>query len=433
MKKIFLQLSNLFITLCLFSNPINIPLGGNAYLIEDILGAKIIEEGVTAWSSPETVISTWFYTHGEGKMKLSIRAKSYDADTEIKIIVDGGTYRIPLWNDEWSIYTIEDSISYTKGYIRVDIQGVSKSTEYFGEISDLIIDGDIVDTELNYVKDFSYYFARRGPSVHLNYPLPEKENIEYFYNEVTVPEGNDVIGSYFMATGFSGGYFGMQVNSETERKILFSVWSPYKTDNPNDIPEEDRVKTLRKGKGVHIGEFGNEGSGGQSYLRYPWQAGETYKFLQQVRPDGKGNTIFTAYFFSPKENEWQLIASFLRPRTDTWYKGAHSFLENFIPNQGSVTRKVLFGNQWAVTDKGKWIELTDAQFTYDATAKAKKRLDCKGGEEGDSLFYLQNCGFFSDGITPYHTEFKRKGGNVKPQVNFNQLKKIKSEFNVIEK
>ena len=101
MKKIFFLLSNLFITLYLFSNPINIPLGGNAYLLNDVLGAKITEEGVTAWSSPETLISTWFYTYGEGKMKLAIRAKSYDADTEIKVIVDGKTYRIPLWNHEW--------------------------------------------------------------------------------------------------------------------------------------------------------------------------------------------------------------------------------------------------------------------------------------------------------------------------------------------
>ena len=39
------------------------------------------------------------------------------------------------------------------------------------------------------------------------------QDIEWFYSELTVPEGNDVIGSYFMANGFSEGYFGIQVNS----------------------------------------------------------------------------------------------------------------------------------------------------------------------------------------------------------------------------
>ena len=52
---------------------------------------------------------------------------------------------------------------------------------------------------------------------------------------MTIPKNNDVVGSYFMANGFAEGYFGIQVNSETERRILFSVWSPYKTDDPNSI------------------------------------------------------------------------------------------------------------------------------------------------------------------------------------------------------
>jgi hypothetical protein len=35
-------------------------------------------------------------------------------------------------------------------------------------------------------------------------------NTEYFYNEMTIPTGQDPIGSYFMANGFSGGYFGIR-------------------------------------------------------------------------------------------------------------------------------------------------------------------------------------------------------------------------------
>ena len=53
-----------------------------------------------------------------------------------------------------------------------------------------------------------------------------------------VPEGNDVLGSYFMANGFAQGYFGIQVNSPTERRILFSVWSPFHTDDPSEIPDQ---------------------------------------------------------------------------------------------------------------------------------------------------------------------------------------------------
>ncbi len=66
-----------------------------------------------------------------------------------------------------------------------------------------------------------------------------------------------------MMNGFSEGYMGIQQTTSGEHKVLFSVWSPYTTDDPEDIPEEKRVKVLRKGANVTIGEFGNEGSGGQ--------------------------------------------------------------------------------------------------------------------------------------------------------------------------
>ncbi|TDA79183.1 DUF5077 domain-containing protein, partial [Halomonas marinisediminis] len=85
------------------------------------------------------------------------------------------------------------------------------------------------------------YFGRRGPSVHLSYQLPAEKDIEWFYSEINVPEGEDVIGSYYMANGFRDGYFGIQVNSETERRVLFSVWSPYETQDPNNIPEDYKI------------------------------------------------------------------------------------------------------------------------------------------------------------------------------------------------
>ena len=70
-----------------------------------------------------------------------------------------------------------------------------------------------------------------------------------------------------MVNGFGEGYFGMQCNSETERRILFSVWSPFDTQEPKLIPDSLKIKLLRKGEGVYIGEFGNEGSGGKSFLQ----------------------------------------------------------------------------------------------------------------------------------------------------------------------
>lgn len=156
---------------------------------------------------------------------------------------------------------------------------------------------------------------------------------------------------------------------------MFSVWSPFHTDDPKSIPKDKQILLLGKGKEVYSGEFGNEGAGGQSYLKYNWKAGNTYRFLLSGKPSGDSTTTYTAYFFAPEENQWRLIASFKRPKTHTYLKRFHSFLENFIPEMGDAGREVNFGNQWVKSASGKWTELTQAKFTADATARKGYRLD----------------------------------------------------------
>jgi hypothetical protein len=237
-----------------------------------------------------------------------------------------------------------------------------------------------------------YYWGRRGPSVHLGYSLPAEKEIEYAYGEVTVPEGEDALGSFFMANGFGEGYFGMQVNGPAERRVLFSVWSPFTTDDPAKVPEEDRVTLLRKGEGVRTGEFGNEGSGGQSFLVHPWKAGITYRFLTRVDPAGDGTTTYTSWF--GEAESWRLIASFRRPRTERHLTGFHSFLENFLDTTGNVGRRANYANQWVRDTEGTWHPIGTARFTADATASGGHRLDYAGGIDGEG-FFLRNCGFFS--------------------------------------
>jgi len=255
--------------------------------------------------------------------------------------------------------------------------------------------------------------------VHLTYTMPTEKKIKWFYNEVTIPVGLDPIGSYFMANGFAEGYFGIQVNSENERRILFSVWSPFKTDNPAAIPEDQKIKLLKKGEGVYTGEFGNEGSGGQSYLKYKWDAGKTYQFLNSVEPDGSGSTNYTAYFKEFGSPDWLLIASFKRPKTDTWYKRPHSFVENFNPSFGHILRQATYQNQWVSDSSGQWFELTEAKFTGDDVAKRGYRKDYEGGAKA-GYFYLQNGGFFN-GIAFLNQIFQRPAANKMPTIDFKKL------------
>lgn len=394
-----------------------VSLAGNAYITSPVKGARITGQGLAHWNDPATVISVYLYAPKAGTLDLSLKAKG---ESTIKVTYKKKKFEVKLATTGFQVVPVGQIKISKPGYLKIDIQGVKKAGKTFGEITDLVLENPM--DKMVYVKDFSTYWGRRGPSVHLNYAMP-KEPSEWFYNEVTVPKSGEVQASYYMANGFKEGYFGMQFNSPTERRILFSVWSPFETQNPKDIPDEDKIKMLRRGEGVHIGEFGNEGSGGQSFLKYNWKAGVTYPFLMQVRPDGKGNTVYTAYFYATDEGRWRLIASFLRPKTDTWYKNAHSFLENFSPEQGYLTRSVRFNNQWVRGTDGVWREITESGFSHDATAGAGVRRDYQGGSEGKKGFYLMNGGFFNE-LTTYGTKFQRPASGNHPKIDFESLEKL---------
>ena len=397
------------------TSSLEIGMSGNSYVTRQHDGARITDRGLTRWTDPKSVVSVYFYLHESTTADLSLLAKGH---SEIKVSYGKKHFKVRLDSDDFTQVPV-GRISVSKpGYVRIDLQGLSMEGNSFGEVKQLVAAN--VSGKSSYVTNFADYWGRRGPSVHLAYKLPAGDT-EWFYNEVTVPKEGETMHSYYMAAGFGEGYFGMQYNSPTERRVLFSVWSPFDTQNPKDIPDSHKIKLLRKGKDVHIGEFGNEGSGGQSYLCYPWKAGRTYKFLMQVHPDNQGNTIYTAYFYAPEEKAWRLIASFQRPLTNTWYTHAHSFLENFNPEQGYLSRKVMFGNQWARSKDGKWTRITDATFTHDATASAGVRLDYQGGETKDNRFYLMMGGFFNESVS-MGTQFHCEPTCQAPEIDWEALK-----------
>lgn len=403
------------------NTPVIVPLGGNTFASQTT-NRNITKNGIENWSDSDLSFNVYVRFAKPGNVSLALNQLSkITGENELSIAINKQTKKIRVTAKDVSLPVGEWLIKDT-GYVAIQIKGLKKSGTLFPTIGSLLLSGSAVDAKTTFVKDNEgnfFYWGRRGPSVHLNYQMPEKTDIQWFYNEITVPKGEDVQGSYYMANGFAEGYFGIQVNSPTERRILFSVWSPFQTDNPKEIPENQKIKLLKKGKEVVTGEFGNEGSGGQSYLKYNWKAGQTYKFLLQATPSSDNYTTYTAYFLAPEDLQWKLIASFKRPQTQTYLKRLHSFLENFLPEFGDQSRKVLFKNQWVCDTKGLWTEINSARFTTDNTGNKAYRMDYGGGLSG-SAFYLENCGFFSDFTVP-RTNFQRKLNKDKPVINFNYL------------
>lgn len=405
-----------------------VPMGGNAFIKQGTEnGARITNKGLENWTNAKTVTSVYFGIRQACRISLAIQLKQNNtaAAGKFNVTIFGKTYPMTIKGQSDTLHITDLSVA-KPGYVRLDLQGLENTGNPLEPVTAVILTGNGLDSGITYVADAKdFHFGRRGPSVHMNFQVPDdlKNKVQYFYNEIYVPKGQDIVGSYFEANGFAFGYLGMQVNSATERRVLFSVWSPFTTDHPQEIPADDRIELVKKGKDVHGGAFGGEGSGGQSYLTYNWKAGDHYAFLLKAEPDSiHKTTVFTAYFKNTNDKQWLLIASFRRPKTVSSLDHLYSFLENFQPSMGNITRRGYYTNQWLRSFDGKWVPVEKAMFTTDATGNAGQRDDYIGGVD-EKGFFLENCGFF-DGNGPQirKTLFQRVGKpGQRPRIDVNSL------------
>jgi len=232
---------------------------------------------------------------------------------------------------------------------------------------------------------------RNAASVHLGYPIDaaHEGDIEWFYCEAA--PRTDPVWTFYMATGWQRGYFGMQVNSATERRLIFSVWDAgNERKDRARVGAADRVQLVAKGDGVVAEDFGNEGTGAHSHLVHDWKPGSTFRFLVHAARFGD-DTTYTGWFWFAEKKQWGLVASFRAPKDTAGLRGLHSFNENFEGGNGDLKRECDFGNAWVRTRGGEWLPLLAATFTHDAHG-GRLRFD-RHALVRDGRFCLQNGGF----------------------------------------
>jgi hypothetical protein len=218
-------------------------------------------------------------------------------------------------------------------------------------------------------------------SVHLAYQAPEGTA---FYNEVTVEKSAE--GTYFCVCGFNQGYFGIQEQRPGKKVVIFSVWDPGKQDDPNSVDPANRVKLVAKDEAVRVGRFGNDGTGGQSFLNLDWKPGETYRFLVTAKHDGD-RTVYSASIAPPGATKWRALASFSTLASGKLLGGYYAFIEDFRRNKISATieRRAEFGAGWIQTRDGRWQPLAKARFTADSNPSLAIDAGTKG-PEADRFF-----------------------------------------------
>lgn len=374
------------------------------------------ENGISNWRGQAESISWFGLFRNTGKIRCDIEVTpKSDEPLEWEISAAGTTRKVSLPSMSSGVTQMVDCGEFLisePGYVEFRLRSGNEGTADNGQIKRLILADADGGSALKDVH-FNLKPRKNAASVHLFYPVEKDVEVEAFYCEMTGLE--DPVWSYYMACGWHRGYFGMQVNSDTERRIIFSVWdSGNEAIDRNKVADDNRVKLVAKGDGVHTNDFGNEGTGGHSHLKYMWKTGEVQKFLVTARPVEATRTIFSGYYFHPEKNEWMLISSWNAPKDGGYLRGLYSFSENFVGNNGHLFRKALYGNQWIKSADGQWTELTTARFSHDQTGR-KDRLDRFMGVE-DGQFFLGHGGF-RDGFTEFHSSFDRPATGRTPVIS----------------
>jgi len=225
---------------------------------------------------------------------------------------------------------------------------------------------------------------RAARSVHLSYVAPE---VSAFYNELIVEQSQR--GSYFMACGFSGGYFGIQEYAGGQKVILFSVWDPQ--SDQKQPPRDKQVRVVYQTPEATVQRFGGEGTGEQCIVKFDWKSGQRYCFVVKATVTEK-QTSYAAYFRPENVAKWKHLATFQRETGGVALKGLYSFIEDFRRDFASAKemRRARFGASWIVDANGAWMQLTNAKFTAsNASWEAKETIDAG---TSDDWFYLQTGG-----------------------------------------
>jgi hypothetical protein len=373
-----------------------------AYLEPNVDGARVSSRsGITGWNDPALKV-LWFgefKTTGRLEAAVQLRLPA-EANSTLRLTVAGQSREAVVTGAGTNVVTALFGAFDLKsaGYQRFTLESLNEPGQPFGDLDALLLDGPATAEA-----QFNLKSRRNAASVHLAYPVAKGTNVAAFYCEMTGLE--DPLWTYYMACGWHRGYFGMQVNSPTERRIIFSVWdSGNEAVSRSKVADDNRVRLMAKGEGVYAGDFGNEGTGGHSHLKFLWKTGEKQRFIVTAQPTSETFTIFSGYYFHPDKKAWMLISSWKAPKDGGWLRGLYSFSENFAGANGHVVRMALYGNQWIRTDRGEWIELTTASFSHDPTGKADRLDRFMGLERGQ--FFLSHGGFIQ-GFTKYGEKFTR--------------------------
>jgi len=188
----------------------------------------------------------------------------------------------------------------------------------------------------------SLLFSATAQAQHLWWDLEGQQDATCVYGEITVLATAPHI--YFCGANWhpgepAGGYCGIQHNSETERRTIFSIWDT--TDQLHPLVTAFDPLTLRN-------RFGGEGTGAHTHMLWNWQLDEPFQFFVEKVAGKMPDTTDTRYFIYDRTNEKWLHSATItnpsggKPSVATIGGGLNSFLENFSGQKRELPKLALY-------------------------------------------------------------------------------------------
>ena len=219
---------------------------------------------------------------------------------------------------------------------------------------------------------------------HLWWNLDGQKGATCLYGEITVLATAPHI--YYCGANWhpgepAGGYCGIQHNSQTELRTIFSIWDTSPELHPAITAADPRTIFNR---------FGGEGEGGHTHMLWPWNLNETFQFFVEKKP-GNGDTTDARYFvYNRIQKRWLHSATITNPNggkasVATIDGGINSFLENFAGKDKEVPKLALYRLWLGSTvdtlkcltkagGDGTWGQLHGAYFLAEGDQAALKDL-----------------------------------------------------------
>lgn len=362
-----------------------------AYITPNPYGLEVRENQPVAFNDHRQTM-TWYGKVGKGELSAKLRVLGVKTPTTLMLSVNGRKRHAKVMPSSNGVIDVDFGIfkQPKEAFLKFAVNA-TQVDQALGQVPAVQIDALILSGTSTDNAHFNLRERRNCASVHLGYPVPQGLQVAGFYNECT-PE-TDPIHTYYEVCGWHRGYFGMQVNSASERRIIFSVWDAGdESVDRQKVSPENRVKLIAKGINVVADGFGNEGTGGHSHLVHDWTVGDTFRFYMTAEVVER-YTTYTGWFYFAKQQAWGLIAQFRAPFDGQYMRGLYSFNENFGGETGQLKRRCRFGPAWVHDVDTRWRNLNTVRFTCDATGSAGDRIDFDGLVDSKNRFFLENGGF----------------------------------------